>query len=67
MTNNLPKPSNTILDILDHLNDKYSDRGTQELLDIASALDPRLKYVDEDIGVSIVDQLKVMMEDEGIW
>ena len=51
--------------ILEYLNDKYSDQATQELLDMASALDPRfkLKYVDEDLRESIVDQLKVEMKD----
>ncbi|XP_059922903.1 E3 SUMO-protein ligase ZBED1-like [Gadus macrocephalus] len=51
--------------ILTYLNDKYSDRTTQELLDVASALDPRfkLKYVDEDVRGSIVDRLKVEMRD----
>lgn len=51
--------------ILEYLNGKYSDRATQELLDMASALDPRftLKYVDEDFSGSIGDRLKVEMRD----
>ncbi|KAK0141200.1 Zinc finger BED domain-containing protein 1 [Merluccius polli] len=52
-------------DILEYLNEKYSDQVTQELLDMASALDPRfkLKYADEDIKESIVERLKVEMRD----
>ena len=51
--------------ILEYLDDKYSDQATQELLDMASALDPRfkLKYVAEDLPESIVDRLKVEMKD----
>ena len=50
--------------ILEYLNDKYSDRATQELLDMASALDPRfkLKYVDEDLCEFIVDRSYFQME-----
>lgn len=51
--------------ILEYLNEKYSEQETQELLDMASALDPRfkLKYVAEDIKECFVDWLKVEMRD----
>ncbi|KAL2081527.1 hypothetical protein ACEWY4_023380 [Coilia grayii] len=51
--------------ILQYLNDKYSDQQTQEILDMASALDPRfkLKYVDEDIKEYILERLKIEMRD----
>ena len=53
--------------ILDYLNDKYDDAETQELLDMASALDPRfkLKYVSEDnrgsIEASLTTEMRRMM------
>ncbi|XP_033995699.1 zinc finger BED domain-containing protein 1-like [Trematomus bernacchii] len=49
--------------ILDYLNDKYDDAATQELLDMASALDPRfkLKYVSEDNRGSIEASLTTEM------
>jgi len=50
--------------IVDYLNEKYSDTATQELLDMASALDPRfkLKYVNEDNRGSIEDRLRAEMK-----
>lgn len=52
------------LKIVDYLNDKYSDTATQELLDMASALDPKfkLKYVIEDNRGSIEDRLIAEMK-----
>lgn len=52
-------------DILGYLNEKYSDSETQELLDMASALDPRfkLKYVQEDHKESIVSRVKLELRD----
>lgn len=52
-------------DILGYLNEKYSGSETQELLDMASALDPRfkLKYVDEDKKESIVSRVKLELRD----
>ncbi|KAM4537372.1 E3 SUMO-protein ligase ZBED1-like [Odontesthes bonariensis] len=52
-------------DILDYLNEKYSGSETQELLDMAAALDPRfkLKYVDEDKKESIVSRVKLELRD----
>ncbi|XP_060786971.1 E3 SUMO-protein ligase ZBED1-like [Neoarius graeffei] len=52
-------------DILGYLNEKYSGSETQELLDMASALDPRfkLKYVDEDQKESIVSRVKLELRD----
>lgn len=50
--------------IVDYLNDKYSDPETQELLDMASALDPRFKfkYVNKDNRGSIEDRLTAEMK-----
>lgn len=52
-------------DILNYLNEKYSGSETQELLDMASVLDPRFKlnYVDEDKKESIVCRVKVELRD----
>ncbi|CAM4455072.1 unnamed protein product [Leuciscus chuanchicus] len=52
------------LKIVHYLNDKYSDTATQELLDMASALDNRfkLKYVNEDKRGSIEDRLIAEMK-----
>ncbi|XP_051540349.1 E3 SUMO-protein ligase ZBED1-like isoform X1 [Myxocyprinus asiaticus] len=48
------------------LNDKYNDTATQELLDMASALDPRftLQYISEDNRGSIQDRLTTEMKME---
>ena len=45
--------------IVGYLNEKYDDAPTQELLDMASALDPRFKltYVSEDKCGSIEERL----------
>ncbi|XP_056134808.1 maspardin isoform X2 [Lampris incognitus] len=54
--------------IVDYLKDKYDNAPTQELLDMASALDPRfkLKYVTEENGGSIeaglTSEMKTVME-----
>lgn len=47
--------------ILEYLNEKYSDHETQQILDMASALDPRfkLKYTDEDKKESIVNKVRM--------
>ncbi len=54
--------------ILHYLKEKYSDPHTQELLDVATALDPRLKldYVGEDKKVSVKDRLKNEMTSIGM-
>ncbi|KAJ8398078.1 hypothetical protein AAFF_G00431550 [Aldrovandia affinis] len=46
--------------ILQYLQEKYSDPNTQELLDIATTLDPRFKldYVSEDNKTSVKARLK---------
>jgi len=46
--------------ILQYLEEKYSDPNTQELLDIATTLDPRFKldYVSEDNKTSVKARLK---------
>ncbi|KAM4621693.1 uncharacterized protein ACJ7VT_006017 [Polymixia lowei] len=43
--------------VLDYLNEKYSDPLTQELLDTASAVDPRfkLRFVTEDSVAEVMD------------
>ncbi|KAK7891329.1 hypothetical protein WMY93_023292 [Mugilogobius chulae] len=50
--------------ILEYLNEKYSDPKVQELLDIASALDPRfkLKYVSDVNRGAIEDRLRAEMK-----
>ena len=52
--------------IVDYLNDKFNDTATQELLDMASALDPRfkLKYVSEHNRGSIEARLTTEMKRE---
>ncbi|KAG1953673.1 zinc finger BED domain-containing protein 1-like [Pimephales promelas] len=54
--------------ILHYLKEKYSDPHTQELLDIATVLDPRFKlnYVSEDNKVSVKDRLKNEMTSIGM-
>ncbi len=49
--------------ILDYLNEKYDDPQTQELLDMASAIDPRfkLKYVNEDRVEAVKIRLRTEM------
>lgn len=48
----------------DYLNEKYDDAPTQELLDMASVLDPRFKltYVSEDRRGSIEERLSSEMK-----
>ncbi|XP_073708964.1 E3 SUMO-protein ligase ZBED1-like [Garra rufa] len=54
--------------ILHYLQEKYSDPHTQELLNLATALDPRFKldYVSEDNKVSVKDRLKNEMTSIGM-
>lgn len=49
--------------ILDYLNNKYDDPLTQELLDMASAIDPRfkLKYVNENRVEAVKTRLRAEM------
>ncbi|XP_016116980.1 uncharacterized protein [Sinocyclocheilus grahami] len=49
--------------ILDYLNEKYDDPQTQELLDMASAIDPRfkLKYVNKDRVEGVKIRLRTEM------
>lgn len=57
--------------ILDYMNTKYDDPGTQELLDIASFMDPRFKvtYISsekvEDIKSRIMSEMKDSVQKEG--
>lgn len=57
--------------ILDYMNTKYDDPGTQELLDIASFMDPRFKvtYISrekvEDIKSRIMSEMKDSAQKEG--
>ncbi|KAI4904936.1 hypothetical protein NFI96_022326 [Prochilodus magdalenae] len=48
--------------ILDYLNEKYKDEGTQELLDITSSLDPRFKM--EFISVNNKPHVKARLTSE---
>ncbi|XP_057694544.1 E3 SUMO-protein ligase ZBED1-like [Corythoichthys intestinalis] len=60
VSHDVPDLTNTMkTKILTYLEEKYEDPGTQELLDMASALDPRFKltYVTEDRTKAIQSRL----------
>ncbi|XP_077467105.1 E3 SUMO-protein ligase ZBED1 [Stigmatopora argus] len=60
VSHDVPDLTNTMrTKILAYLQEKYEDSGTQELLDMASALDPRFKltYVTEDRTKAIQSRL----------
>lgn len=56
--------------IMDYLNDKYSDPATDDLLDMASLLDPRFKthYISnekiEDVKVRAVSELESLLAEQ---